>query len=116
MIDDRNIQLTAQMLMALESIEQLAHTLLLTERIPGNVHEFSGKAFHALLTGSASFTPSLPAGVWESAEAELAAAFQQERAKKVKKTKAEKPVPAPVRAKGNASNQGLFSLLGDMDA
>lgn len=115
-IDDRNIQLTAQMLMALESIEQLAHTLLLTERIPGNVHEFSGKAFHALLTGSASFTPSLPAGVWESVEDELADAFQQERTKKVKKIKAEKPVPAPVRAKGNASNQGLFSLLGDMDA
>lgn len=115
-IDDRNIQLTAQLLMALESVEQLAQTLLLTDRIPGNVHQFSGKAFHAFLTGSASFTPSLPAGVWESAEAELADAFQQQRAKKTKKMKAEKPAAVPVRAKGNASKQGLFSMLGDMDA
>ncbi|KJA28957.1 hypothetical protein HYPSUDRAFT_33419 [Hypholoma sublateritium FD-334 SS-4] len=115
-IDDRNIQLTAQMLMALESVEQLAQTLLLTDRIPGNVHQFSGKAFHALLTGSAYFSPSLAAGVWESAEAELADAFQQERAKKAKKIKAEKPAPAPVRNKGKSSKHGLFSMLGDVDA
>lgn len=114
-IDDRNIQLTAQVLMSLDSIEQLSQTLLLTERIPNSVHQFSGKAFHALLSGTATFKESLPAGVWECVEAELAEAFQQERTKKTKKRKTEKPTTVPTQSRANVLKQGMFSMLGSMD-
>ncbi|KAF8176516.1 hypothetical protein BJ912DRAFT_986797 [Pholiota molesta] len=118
-IDDRNIQLTAQVLMALDTIEQLAQTLLLTDRVPGNAHQFSGRAFHALLTGSvASFTPALPGNIWGITEVGLSHAFQQEKAKKAKKAKTEKPASTTPANKGrvNGSRTGLFALLGDMDA
>ncbi|KAF9485956.1 PIN domain-like protein [Pholiota conissans] len=116
-IDDRNIQLTAQILMAMDTIEQLSQTLLLIDRVPSSAHQFSGRAFHALLTGTASFKPSLPADMWPIAEAGLSDAFLQERAKKVKKAKAEKPAATPAsKVKTNGSKAGLFALLGDMDA
>ncbi|KAF8967929.1 hypothetical protein BDZ97DRAFT_1916502 [Flammula alnicola] len=119
-IEDRNIQLTAQVLMAMDTIEQLAQTLLLTERAPSNAHQLSGKAFHGLLTGAATFTPSLPNGVWDTTEMGLSDAFQPEPTKKTKKSKADKAVPVvPSKVKGskaNAPSQGLFALLGDIDA
>jgi len=112
-IEDRHVQLMAQVLMALDTIEQLAQCLLLTDRVPSNAHLLSGQTFHALLTGATPPPSSLPSVIWEAVEVDLLDSFQEERVKKGKKKKAEKPfMPAPTQTK----NKGLFAVLGDMDA
>ena len=112
-IEDRNIQLMAQILMALDSIEQLSQALLLTERVPFKVYNFSGRRFHAMVTGTIPITQSLPNGVWDSTEDGLSDAFQEERVKKVKRSKPEKQ--AIVSTQG-ISKKGLnFALLGDIE-
>ncbi|KDR75736.1 hypothetical protein GALMADRAFT_248404 [Galerina marginata CBS 339.88] len=119
-IEDRNVQLMAQILMALDMIEQLSQSLLLLERVPGTAHQLSGRAFHALLTGRASIeTMSLPVGIWEAAEIGLLNAYQEERAKKGKKSKAAKSPAASSLANGSRTNiksGGLFAMLGDIEA
>ena len=120
-IEDRNVQLMAQILMALETIEQLSQTLLLTERVPFEACRVSGRRFHAILTGTTAITQSLPTGVWDSTENGLSDAFQEERVKKVKRSKAEKQAVASA-SNGKASTQaapkkGLkFALLDDVEA
>lgn len=114
-IEDRNVQLMAQILMALDTIEQLAQCLLLTDRVPSNAYQLSGLTFHALLTGKISPPSSLPLGIWEAVEVDLLDSFQEERVKKSRKSHAEKPfMPSP--AKKNIQKKGLFTMLGDMDA
>ena len=121
-IEDRNVQLMAQILMALDTIEQLSQVLLLTERVPFEIHRISGRRFHAMLTGTTTtVTHSLPSDVWDSTEAGLSDAFQEERVKKVKRSKAEKQ--AVVSAlNGKASTQAVpkkglkFALLDDVEA
>ena len=117
-IEDRNVQLMAQILMALDTIEQLAQCLLLTDRVPSNAYQLSGQTFHAFLTGKTSSPSSLPSGIWEAVELDLLDSFQEERAKKSKKSRVEKPsIPSPAKIKGNNSqNKGLFAMLGDMEA
>ncbi|KAF8806511.1 PIN domain-like protein [Phlegmacium glaucopus] len=120
-IEDRNIQLMAQILMALDSIEQLSQALLLTERVPFDASRLSGRRFHAMLTGTTAITQPLPSGIWDSTEDGLSDAFQEERVKKVKRSKAEKQAVASV-SNGKASAQAVpkkgfkFALLGDMEA
>ena len=116
-IEDRNVQLMAQILTALDIIEQLAQCLLLTDRVPSNAYQLSGQTFHALLTGKTP-PPSLPSDIWEAVEVGLLDSFQEERVKKSKKSHVEKPL-VPLRAKIKAKNsqtRGLFAMLGDMDA
>ena len=120
-IEDRNVQLTAQILMAMDTIEQLSQVLLLTERVPFEIHKISGRRFHAMLTGTTTLTHSLPSGVWDSTEAGLSDAFQEERVKKVKRSKAEKQA-AVSTLNGKASTQAVpkkglkFALLDDVEA
>jgi hypothetical protein len=112
----------AQILMALESIEQLSQALLLTERVPFKVYRLSGRRFHAMLTGTTSITQPLPSGVWDSTEDGLSDAFQEERIKKVKRSKAEKQAVVASASNGKASTQAVpkkgfkFALLGDIEA
>lgn len=115
-IENRHVQLMAQLLMALETIEQLSQVLLLTRRIKSDFHSFSGKNFHALLTGSLPLAKKLPQGVWEGVETELAHVFQGEL-KQQQKTKAKKSLtPAAVNMKLSVgNNKGSFALLGDLD-
>ena len=120
-IEDRNVQLMAQILMALETIEQLSQTLLLTERVPFEAHRVSGRRFHAMLTGTTAITQPLPSGVWDSIEDGLSDAFQEERVKKVKRSKGEKQAVASA-LNGKASTQAVpkkglkFALLDDVEA
>ena len=74
-----------------------------------------------MLTGTTTLTHSLPSGVWDSTEAGLSDAFQEERVKKAKRSKAEKQ--AVVSAlNGKASTQAVpkkglkFALLDDVEA
>jgi len=120
-IEDRNVQLMAQILMAMDAIEQLSQVLLLTERVPFEIHRISGRRFHAMLTGTTTVAHSLPSDVWDSTEVGLSGAFQEERIKKVKRSKAEKQ--AVVSAlNGKASTQAVpkkglkFALLDDVEA
>ena len=120
-IEDRNVQLTAQILMAMDAIEQLSQVLLLTERVPFEIHRISGRRFHAMLTGTTTVAQSLPSDVWDSTEAGLSDAFQEERVKKVKPSKTEKQ--AVVSAlNGKASTQAVpkkglnFALLDNVEA
>ena len=101
--------------MALDTIEQLAQCLLLTDRVPNTAHLLSGQTFHALLNGVTPLPSSLPSVIWEAVEVDLLDSFQEELVKRGKKKKAEKLVPVPAKTK-NTQNRGLFAMLGDMDA
>jgi hypothetical protein len=120
-IEDRNVQLMAQILMALDTIEQLSQVLLLTERVPFEIHRISGRRFHAMLTGTTTITQPLPSDVWDSTEAGMSDAFQEERVKKVRRSKAEKQ-GAVSTFNGKASTQAVpkkglkFALLDDVEA
>ncbi|CAA7259032.1 unnamed protein product [Cyclocybe aegerita] len=121
-IEDRNIQLIAQILMALGTIEQLSQALLLSGRIPSNFHQLSGKAFHARLTGTASSMEiSIPNGIWEAAEVGLEDSFQEERVKNTKKPKKahklQVPISTPQPTKlGGQKGNSIYALLGDIEA
>jgi len=116
-IEDRNVQLMAQILMALESIEQLSQALLLTERVPFNASRLSGRRFHGMLVGTTASTQPLPGCVWDSTEDGLSDAFQEERVKKVKRSKAEKQAVASMSGKASMPKKGSkFALLGDVEA
>lgn len=115
-ITDRNIQLMAQMLTALECIDEFAQILLLPERVPSRGHLLSGSLFHSFLTGVK--TPNatdIPEGLWEACTDGLDDAFGEEW-KKTKK--ANKDKAAPMTATGSPRNVvrsgGLFGLLSDM--
>ena len=120
-IEDRNIQLMAQILMAMDSIEQLSQVLLLTEQVPFQAHKLSGRRFHAILTGNTTVMQALPSGVWESTEDGLSDAFQEERVKKVKRSKAEKQNVAST-SNGKPLTKGVpkmglkYALLDDIEA
>jgi len=122
-IIDRNIQLMAQALMALESIANLSQILFLSERVPSQDHLLSGKLFHAFLTGNKiPVSDGIPENLWEACAEGLEDAFGEEwrkKAKKGAKIKATALVNPTDLSKGysqkDASSKSLFRLLGDME-
>jgi len=98
-IIDRNIQLMAQALMALE---------------------FSGKLFHAFLTGNKiPVSDGIPENLWEACAEGLEDAFGEEWRKKVRKGAKIKATalvnPTDGYSQKDASSKSLFRLLGDME-
>jgi len=115
-IENRNVQLMAQVLMALETIEQLVQVLLLTTRVRGDFHRLSGRTFHTYLTGSVPPVVELPPGVWEAVETDLVQAFQEVVVAR-KKAKRERVLkPGTAQPKPSAGNRGAFALLTDLDS
>lgn len=115
-INDRNVQLMAQILTALETIEQLSQSLLLLQRVPSNAGQLSGRVFHGYLTGTMPVDDAIPNAVWVAAEENLSDAFQEERMKKSKKPKVEKSTNSSyVPKKSTTGGRGLFAMLGDID-
>ncbi|PPR05256.1 hypothetical protein CVT24_008282 [Panaeolus cyanescens] len=122
-IQDRNIQLTAQVLAALEAVEEIVQVLLLTERVPFSLQKFSGMYFHRLLTSHASIPNTLIQDALEASQEGMTDAFQEERVKKGRKPKPVKSNQHPVSVMGSNSkdkkssmaSKGLFSMLADMD-
>ena len=113
---DRNAQLMAQVLMALESIADLSQVLLLSERVPNSSHLLSGKRFHSFLT-NATAAAVIPNGLWEACVEGLEDAFGEEWRKKAKKgPKVKMAQPGHGSSQKSASAGGLFGLLGDMEA
>lgn len=113
---DRNVQLMAQILMAIETIHLLSQVLLLTDQVPANIQALSGQEFHDYLTNSTPVpAEALAPGLWDACAVSLEDSFALERQKKAKKPKVEQ-----VRSVTKANNktttrpgQGLFSLLVD---
>ena len=115
-IENRNVQLMAQVLMALETIEQLVQVLLLTTRVKGDFHRLSGRTFHTYLTGSAPPDMELPPGVWEAVETDLVQAFQEVVVAKKKAKRERVSKPGTAQPKPSAGNRGAFALLTDLDS
>lgn len=119
-ITDRNIQLMAQVLTALESVEHLSQILLLSARVPSPVCTMSGRRCHSYLTGTnlGDNGPNVPPALWAACEDSLGDVFAEERRKKTKKGKhASKDTPVtPPRAHVKGKPVSLFSLLGNAEA
>ncbi|KAJ7502920.1 hypothetical protein B0H11DRAFT_1986974 [Mycena galericulata] len=80
---DRNVQLTAQVLTALESIDQFSQILLVTDYLPSPASMFSGSDFHSFLTGTK--TVDVPDTLWDACVDDIGETFGDERKKKPKK-------------------------------
>ena len=104
-IVDRSIQLTAQVLTALESIEELSQILLLSKRVPSCAHLFSGKTFHLYLTGAKNPGVTVADDLWDACVAGLEDAFGEGWKKKAKKAGKMKLVSASGTRKGTYKGQ-----------
>jgi hypothetical protein len=111
-IYSRNIQLCSQVLMALESIEWFAQTLLL---VPGCVvspaHIYSGRKFHTRLTNAIE-PNSLTDKLWEAAVEGLISALRDEDSSPKKKRGKGKTKGSAV-ANRRTPDIGLFGWLAD---
>ncbi|KAF7315213.1 XPG-I-2 domain-containing protein [Mycena indigotica] len=103
-IEDRNVQLTAQILATLESIVNLSQILLISERLPLPASLFSGMEFHACLTGARPTNVS--DDLWDACVSDISETFGDELKKK-KKPKRKEVVTPP---KGRPV-KGLFDLF-----
>jgi hypothetical protein len=117
-ISNRNVQLCAQVFMALESIEWLAQVLLLFPQcVASPVHLYSGQNFHARL--SSFLEPNSYADkLWEATVEGLRHAFRDEVTspqRKEGKAKSKGPGGAK-RGTPSGSRIGLFELLADNEA
>ncbi|KAF8178548.1 hypothetical protein K438DRAFT_1843929 [Mycena galopus ATCC 62051] len=109
---DRNVQLTAQVLTTLESIDHLSQILLVHDRLPSPASLFSGLDFHSCLTGIK--TADVPDTLWDACVDDIGETFGDERKKKPKKTKQTPSLPAKNGRKPVGG--GLFGMLTDADA
>jgi hypothetical protein len=117
-IQDRNVQLSAQLLATLETINHLAQALLLTALVPSVTHRLSFKLFHSYLSRHSSFTydiigKEVSEACWDG----LVEAYREDRAKKQKrlqKTVGTAPVPGQ-KLKRNTGTLSAFALLAELD-
>ncbi|KAK7057509.1 XPG-I-2 domain-containing protein [Favolaschia claudopus] len=109
---DRNVQLTAQVLATLESIDHFSQILLINQRLPSPASLFSGVDFHASLTGGRQ--RDIPDSLWQACIDDITETFGDDRKKKSKKAKQVSVLPVKNSRKPGAG--GLFGLLGNADA
>lgn len=116
-VQDRNLQLSAQLLSTMETVEHLAQTLLLTSFVPSVAHQFSGRHFHSLLSGKIIPSDnSVVEDMWRACQENLLEAFREDRVKKDKKTrKAGTTATASVQKKKKAGMQAGFALLAGLN-
>jgi hypothetical protein len=117
-IINRNVQLTAQVMTALESLLHFSQILLLQDHVSSPVHLFSGRTFHSFLTGKRAIcADGLPDGMWEALNEGLADSFAEEQKRKAKKEKTTPISPTvPLNGGKGSMNVSLFELLGDAEA
>jgi hypothetical protein len=85
-LDNRSIQLTAQILATLDAVEMFAQVLLLTNKVPNPARFFSGKTFHqCLANGGGTPGTHFPPGLWDACVDGLDDSFAQEKVGKRKK-------------------------------
>ncbi|KAI9465674.1 PIN domain-like protein [Lactarius psammicola] len=117
-LEDRSIQLTAQVLATFDVIEMLSQTLLLTSRVPNRAlaHLFSGKAFHRCLTGNGENTSArIPSGLWDACVGGLDGTFAHGKEGSTKKNRKSKGDRARLAnappAFQTAPGQSIFDVL-----
>ena len=118
-IDDRNVQLVAQVSVTLDCITRLSEVLLLDQELPSPMLRFSGKRFHAHLTGTRQVSnDAVPERLWHACVEGLEHAFVEpvgKRKKKAKREAATAPAQTGKKSKGSGGF-GMFGLLADSDA
>lgn len=119
-IENRNVQLVAQLASSFDAVERLSQLLLLSNRFPSPVLRFSGVLFHSYLTGTVPIPPkSVQPALWEAATQNLDQAFAEVLGKKKRAARNvaanSPPTPATKQRKGTVGN-GMFGLLGDVEA
>ncbi|KAH9048026.1 PIN domain-like protein [Lactarius hengduanensis] len=121
-LEDRSIQLTAQILATFDAIEMLCQSLLLTSRVPNRTYLFSGKAFHRCLAGNGeNIGARIPSGLWDACVGGLDGKFARGKegstAKNPKSTgkggRASANTPAFQRVPGQSIFDVLSGLGGD---
>ena len=120
-LENRSIQLTAQILATFDAVEMLSQVLLLTNKVPNPASFFSGRAFHKFLAdGNSPDILHLPPGLWDACVDGLEAAFSHESDRKRKRER--KTVenqaktahkPAVHGARVHQSMFGVLSALGE---
>ncbi|KAL0955983.1 hypothetical protein HGRIS_002162 [Hohenbuehelia grisea] len=118
-VTDRNIQLVAQVLMAVESIHHFCQILLLTERLPASSVMLSGRAIHAYLMGARTIVDKdLSSELWQACVHGLEHTMAEDRRLKSKrkaKTSQAKP-PLTAKQPSRGASRGVFALLSDAEA
>jgi len=122
-IEERNVQLVAQISAAMEALEYLVQILLLQDRVPTPLHRFSGQRFHQLLVEHLERPVMIDEKIWGACVEGLDTAFMEPPSKKRKKerrskesTKAVQPAKGIMPTKTSTSKGGIFSLLADAAA
>ncbi|KAI6112027.1 hypothetical protein EDD16DRAFT_1605755 [Pisolithus croceorrhizus] len=119
-IMDRTIQLMAQALTAIETIQCLSQVLFLSDWIPVNVEGLSSSRFHACISQPSPV--SLPESMWNACVHSLEDAFRLEFPKKNRNAgmrKHDKPTrPLAQTRSGTVGNRrsAHFAVLGDAEA
>ncbi|KAF8345973.1 hypothetical protein F5887DRAFT_1061584 [Amanita rubescens] len=105
--------LTAQILASLASISELANVLLISNLVPAVSRLFSGRKFHALLTGIIPLADSpVTDPLWGACQEGLEHVFMEGKRTSGKKIRKEHPpMPAAAHAQGS-----LFTLLAEGSA
>lgn len=115
-LENRSIQLTAQVLATFDAVEMLSQTLLLTSMAPNRTYLFSGKAFHRCLAGNGENVDArIPSGLWDACVGGLDGAFahgKEGSTKKNRKSKGDRArlANAPPAFQG-APGQSIFDVL-----
>ena len=118
-VEDRNIQLMAQVLMAMKSIEHLSQILLLSDRVRTPIYQFSGKTCHSYWTGVKPLNAeAVSPGLWNAFLCDLEdGVFTEPKQKSIKKKKKEMVVPATKKGVTTTGKRGgLFGVLESIEA
>lgn len=114
-VTDRNVQLSAQILASLESIDELSAVLLIPDLIPHVSRQFSGKKFHALLTGVIPLDETaVPDPLWNACLDGLEKAFSA--AKEIFTKRRKNAVVASISSETSSSQIRSFALLSESTA
>lgn len=118
-VQDRNVQLSAQLLNTMETIEHLVQTLLLTSLVPSTAHRFSGKLFHAYLSGSLALpdNSTIVEQMWQACWVGLVEAFREDRAQGKEKRRPNSGNAAAITSQKTKQGRRKagFSLLTNLD-
>jgi hypothetical protein len=111
-LEDRSIQLTAQVLATFDAVEMLCQTLLLTSRAPNQAYLFSGKAFHRCLSRNGEkIDLHVPSGLWDACAGGLDGVFAYEKEGTTKKNRKSKGGRANAPVLQGAPGRGMFNVL-----
>jgi hypothetical protein len=118
-LENRSIQLTAQILATFDAVEMLSQVLLLTDKVPCPASYFSGRAFHHFLANGDSADLRLSPDLWDACvdglEGEFAQGGDRKRKRDRKKTENQEKTPHKPAVHGARVHQSIFDVLSALD-